>query len=909
MCRRVLGALVALLLVPQSPPVLAQSSGTVNGRVLDAEIRVPLPTVDIQVLGAPQGVPARTLTTANGFFRLELPAGTYSIAAKLAGYRDRVVEVSVSSGETVDVAIELESDAFQLNPIVVTGLRGREEKALDAPASIATVHQKQIEKTVATTVAGHVQGMAGVDVAHNGLTQSTVVTRGFSNVFSGALLVLTDNRYASVPSLRFNGYNLVPTSQMDLERVEVLLGPAAALYGPNSANGVLHMITTSPMDDSGTKLAVTGGERSIFQGEFRSAFPIGEKAGLKLSGTYMRGDDWKFTDPFEAQVRRDLINAGADPDTLKIGARDFETSRWGAEARLDIRPWDDGEIIVTAGAASIVKSIEMTGVGAGMTRDWLYKTLQLRMLQGRLFAQAFTNQSDAGDSFLLRTGVPLVDDSRTFVGQVQHGFQLGDRQDFIYGVDLQRTEPRTGGTINGRYEDEDNIREVGGYLHSETNLSDQVDLVAALRLDHHSELEDPVVSPRAALVFRPEVGHNLRLTFNRAFSTPSTNNLFLDIIAALNPFGVGSNIRAVGVPETGMTFAQTCAGGFQNLCMISPFVPGTRLPALALTDFWNPLIQGLGQARPEVAALVPFLLDPGSQPGDPALATALLRFNQELAEAGSFPFVADPGTSTITRMRPTITNTIEVGYKGLFAEQLLVAADIYSSSIKDFVGPLRAETPTVHYSLESLGQFIQQRLGPLLQAGVVSPQDVQVLVGSLGAIPLGTVAPDQVSATDSGASDLLLSYRNFGDVDLWGADLAFELLASSRVTLTGSYSFVNKDCIDFDDDGRCSSALDIALNAPANKGSVGLRWNDEVSGFSIEGRARLSQGFPMNSGVYVGDVDGYTVIDANVGLRLRSWPGTSVTLTASNLLDNKHAEFIGAPQLGRLILLRLGYEF
>jgi iron complex outermembrane receptor protein len=171
-------------------------------------------------------------------------------------------------------------------------------------------------------------------------------------------------------------------------------------------------------------------------------------------------------------------------------------------------------------------------------------------------------------------------------------------------------------------------------------------------------------------------------------------------------------------------------------------------------------------------------------------------------------------------------------------------------------------------------------------------------------LPVGTVAPDQAAS-----SDLILTYRNFGDVDLWGADLSFQYLATNRVSVSGSYAYVSDECFDFNDDGDCTSSRDIALNAPTNKGSVGVRFDDRVTGLTLEGRVRYSDGFPMNSGVYVGDVDSFTVFDANVGYQLPWAPQATVTMTATNLFDNMHQEFIGAPELGRLLMVRLAYEF
>jgi len=56
-------------------------------------------------------------------------------------------------------------------------------------------------------------------------------------------------------------------------------------------------------------------------------------------------------------------------------------------------------------------------------------------------------------------------------------------------------------------------------------------------------------------------------------------------------------------------------------------------------------------------------------------------------------------------------------------------------------------------------------------------------------------------------------------------------------------------------------------------------------------------------------VDAYTVFDTNVAYRLPMMPGATLSLTGTNIFDNLHQEFIGAPELGRLLMLRLQYEF
>ena len=381
----------------------------------------------------------------------------------------------------------------------------RQEKALDAPASVSTISAREIARTAATTIADHVRTLPGVDAAQTGIAQGTVVSRGFNNVFSGSLLTIIDNRYARIPSLRFNAYQMLPTNDLDIDRVEVSLGPGAALYGPNASNGVMHLITSSPLDRQGSSISLAGGERSIFHGQFRTAHLLSENFGMKVSGQYQRGNDWEYEDPAE------------------VVERDFASARYSADARFDVRFAGDADLVVSTGTSTIGEGVEMTGVGAAQVRGWGLHYAQARLSKGKLFAQAFLNQTDAGDeTFLLRTTAPVVDMSRTMAFQFQYGFDLGSRQSFTYGVDWQRTEPRSGGTIFGANEDDDIISEVGAYLHSETSILDNLDLVTAIRVDDHSRLADANVSPRAALVFTPLEGQSFRVTYNRAFATPST---------------------------------------------------------------------------------------------------------------------------------------------------------------------------------------------------------------------------------------------------------------------------------------------------------------------------------------------------------------------------------------------------
>ena len=474
---------------------------------------------------------------------------------------------AADTGETTEGMSDETSEIIELEQVSVTTSR-RREKVLEAPASVAVVGSSRIKDSVTSTVADHITSVRAVDVAKTGLGSSHIVVRGFNNVFSGSLLSLVDNRIARVPSIRLNAYSLIPTSNEDIEQIEVVSGPGAALYGPNSANGVMHILTRSPFTSQGTTVSIGGGERSVLLGSLRHAGVLNETFGYKFSASAFSADDWE-----EGRAEADL-NGVKPPE--------FDMYRAGGDFRVDYRPKQrlDNDCCKRFHANNRFRD-------DGHRRRTSQK-LDLRLCSSRfiykdLFAQAFWNRSDAGDTYTVRAGDPIIDNSDLYVGQIQHGYSLGENQRFTYGLDLLLTRPDTEGSINGRNEDNDSVNEVGAYLQSETKILPQLKFIAAARVDDHNHLNDLVFSPRAALSLQPNDDHNFRLTYNRAFSTPSSSNLFLDVVSTPDAFGIGAafqpalgyspsiDVRAQGVnSDTGFTFKRSENGRPE---FRSPFSP------------------------------------------------------------------------------------------------------------------------------------------------------------------------------------------------------------------------------------------------------------------------------------------------------------------------------------------------
>ena len=942
-------------------------TATIKGKVTDAQSGETLPQANVQVTAA--GVQAGAVSNLDGEFEVRnLAAGTYTIIASFVGYdKKTLANVTVKAGEIKTINIALSGEGVTFNPVVVSGSR-RQEKALEAPVSISVLEATQIRGRAASTPTDYLRGMPAVDIATNGIAQSNVTVRGFNNIFSGALLSLTDNRYAAVPSLRLNAYNFIPLVGEDIARIEVVLGPGAALYGPNSANGVMHIVTKSPFESAGTTVSVGGGGRdffnfgrsdtynaadlnhpngrlggrNIYSAAVRHASVLSEKVAFKVSGQYYRGRDWQDYYSFgvlPANIPRFRTTA-AGLDTVVAPAPNepsFDVEKIAGEARLDIRPTANSSLIFNAGYNQ-GDQIELTGLGPAQADGWSYRYLQARFNYKNLFVQSFVNASNAGNTYILNTGQLIEDRSKVIVGQVQHSAMFGQHQRFTYGFDGILTRPDTKGSINGRNEDSDNINEYGVYLQSESKLSPKFDLIGAARLDYHNRINNSalsidhtVFSPRAALVYKPAVNHNLRATYNRAFGTPSTNSLFLDILLSRQAV---FDVRTRGVPgATGYHFSYNNgrpqmisqfgpAGTYVNSNYVDPMWPGvyTLLNQIAKDPAQlRRLPAPFNQLPPQIAQLLvgalPSRLPANSVPG------IIKRINLINAQRPGVtdPFdVIDPSSvQDIEPIKPTIHNNFELGYKGVLGNKLLITVDLYHSKIRDFVGPLKVETPTVHASEAELILVLTdslstpQRRAVLQQLGLTPQVFAGLLAGFLKTVPVGIVSPQEIKS----GTEITQTFRNFGEVSLNGMDVSLSFYVTPQLAVSGNYSFVTLNGFNiFKRPNRIfynnlDGIANLALNAPGNKAALAIQYRAPERGYDFELRGRYIDGFPMESGAYSGEIQTYTVFDLNLGYDLPFSKNTRFALNVNNLLDKKHLEFIGAPILGRLIMTRLTQSF
>jgi outer membrane receptor for ferrienterochelin and colicins len=275
-------------------------------------------------------------------------------------------------------------------------------------------------------------------------------------------------------------------------------------------------------------------------------------------------------------------------------------------------------------------------------------------------------------------------------------------------------------------------------------------------------------------------------------------------------------------------------------------------------------------------------------------------------------------------IRESISNTLEAGYKGILANRILFAADVWWSRREGLVTPLTIQTPLVLLTGPQLGAYLVPRFMADLgmsqaQAAALAAQ----LVGSTTAPGLATIPVGVISSPDVNANggQLLVTYVNVDEtLELWGWDVSARVLIRREWSLNGSASWVSRD------NWQTQSAGLVTLNAPTRKATLALNYDDsEDTGLSSELRVRYTNGFPVNSGVYVGTlclnlpnpsplaekcVDDFTLLDLNLGYRLPfGRRNTTLQMSITNLLNEGYRPFPGVPNIGRMLLARVKYDF
>jgi len=165
--------------------------------------------------------------------------------------------------EAADISLE------DLLTVEVTSAARKAQRINDVAAAVFVVSREDIERSGATSIPEVLRMVPGVEVARLANNRWAVSVRGFNNRFANKLLVLMDGR--SIYSPIFSGvlWENEDTLLEDIDRIEVIRGPGAAMWGANAVNGVINIITRRARDTQGNLLVAGAGSEERALAGFR----------------------------------------------------------------------------------------------------------------------------------------------------------------------------------------------------------------------------------------------------------------------------------------------------------------------------------------------------------------------------------------------------------------------------------------------------------------------------------------------------------------------------------------------------------------------------------------------------------------------------------------------------------------
>ena len=382
-----------------------------------------------------------------------------------------------------------------------------EQQIVNAPATVSVITSDTIESTPANNFAELLKSVPGMNITQTSVRDYNLNMRGATSTLSTSQLAVLDGRSLYLDFFGFIAWDLVPVNAFELKQIEVIRGPASAVWGANALSGVVNFISKTPRELNANNLTINfggmnrspdGGQQldtgTLYSINVTHARPVNDRWAYKLSAGYLSSD------PFSRPV-------GEIPNATGTQYPPFSnsgTSQPKFTGRVDYDAPAGAYKLVFEGGYSGTDGIihtgigpfDMTGVGLG------YGTV--RYTKGAFKANFFTNILNGDAVALLAVGpdgnpIPFKFDTQTYDVELGHAKALGTRQVFTYGGNLRRNNFDLSIAPLGN-----SRTEVGGYVQDEIFLNNQFRLNLGARVDKFANIDNAVFSPRVAFIFKPQ---------------------------------------------------------------------------------------------------------------------------------------------------------------------------------------------------------------------------------------------------------------------------------------------------------------------------------------------------------------------------------------------------------------------
>ena len=440
----------------------------------------------------------------------------------LPGYAE---ELSTQSDQTLIPELQLIKEEESVS------IASRYEQPISQAASnVYVITDEDIRQSGATDLPTVLRRIPGLEVMQMSGADFNVSVRGDNQTSANKLLVLVDGRSIYVDLQGAVFWKAIPITLPEIKRIEVIKGPASAVYGFNAFDGVVNIITKSPEEMKGTTLQFGGGTYGTISSAAIQAGTVG-KFGYRLSVGHDQNQQWRNSsalafrsDKFNVQTEYAL--PGESKVTISGGI--VNVNRF------------DGPIVdafqlstpFTDSYANVAYERPNFFVRAWW-REWNASTDQI---SNPSLANSVLLTDRNGNS----TNVPFI--GNTYNVEAQHSLELGSTNRLTYGLNYRLNT--LSGTAISAFSKEDRF---GLYVQDEWNLTQSLTAVAGVRYDLDTFIH-PTISPRFTLLYTPVQGHTFRMGISVAYRPPTlfeTNENERTILTF--PFPPPFNTNTVGV--------------------------------------------------------------------------------------------------------------------------------------------------------------------------------------------------------------------------------------------------------------------------------------------------------------------------------------------------------------------------
>lgn len=518
MIKHLLCAVVAMAAALCTPAYgaasVAPTDANIVGHVVDSTDGEHLPFCLITL----QGTHLTAMTDASGHYALrDLTPGSYTVTASYTGYSPQSKTVTVEKGKTVEVNFELASDAFMLDQVVVTSSKTATLRR-ESPALVSVTAGSLLTDLGACSLADGLDFQPGVRVENDcqncGFTQVRI--NGLDGHYSQ---ILMNSRPVFSALTGVYGLEQIPANMID--RIEVMRGGGSALFGSSAIGGTINIITKDPQVNSAQfshTLSSIGISGSLDNNTTLNASLVSDNhlAGIMIYGQSRTRDGYDHNADGYTEI--------AALQSKTIGSRMFlrptRTSRLSLEyhATHEYRRGGDN-LELPPHQAMVAEETDHNIHAAETTYDlWMNDATSHLSLFAALQStrrKSYYGSEQDPDAYGRTTDL-VVTTGAQFDRSVSH--LLFSPAELVAGIEYNFNKLHDV-TVGYNHDELQRINIFGAYLQNEWRTRRWGFLIGA-RLDKHSLISNPIISPRANIRFNPSDKLNFRLSYSTGFRSP-----------------------------------------------------------------------------------------------------------------------------------------------------------------------------------------------------------------------------------------------------------------------------------------------------------------------------------------------------------------------------------------------------